>query len=156
MSTNKNDSHNRCKDAIGSHHVYSITHRHSRRPGQYRSSSGGKTDWLGLQYYSTALPKSAKVFALIPEAMPLAESHDVLLAGTGGIAGIFSGLMDSMAGEKMSALLKASASLRSSGLSSEQITEAGKQVFLYIRERDPYLVDQLITAAPSIKGHFGL
>ena len=97
-----------------------------------------------------------KVFALIPEAKPLAESHDVLLAGTGGIAGIFSGLMDSMAGEKMSALLKASASLRSSGLSSEQITEAGKQVFLYIRERDPYLVDQLITAAPSIKGHFGL
>jgi hypothetical protein len=53
-------------------------------------------------------------------------------------------------------LLKAAANLRTSGLSSEQITDAGNQVFLYIRERDPNLVDQLIIAAPSIKEHFGL
>jgi hypothetical protein len=80
----------------------------------------------------------------------------VLAAGSGGFLGVFSGLMDTIAGEKMSALLKAAANLRTSGLSSEQITDAGNQVFLYIRERDPNLVDQLIIAAPSIKEHFGL
>jgi len=96
-----------------------------------------------------------KVFELLPDAK-LAESHDVLAAGSSGFLGVFSGLMDTIAGEKMSALLKAAANLRTSGLSSEQITDAGNQVFLYIRERDPNLVDQLIIAAPSIKEHFGL
>ncbi len=97
-----------------------------------------------------------KVFELLPDAKPLAESQDVLAAGSSGFLGVFSGLMDTIAGEKMSALLKAAANLRTSGLSSEQITDAGNQVFLYIRERDPNLVDQLIIAAPSIKEHFGL
>ncbi|ASV83619.1 hypothetical protein CES85_4401 [Ochrobactrum quorumnocens] len=97
-----------------------------------------------------------KVFVLLPDAKPLAANHDVLAAGSDGFMGTFSGLMDTFAGEKMSALLKAAASLRSSGLSSEQITDAGNQVFLYIRERDPDLVDQLFIAAPSIKEHFGL
>ncbi|GLU25602.1 MULTISPECIES: DUF2267 domain-containing protein [Brucella/Ochrobactrum group] len=97
-----------------------------------------------------------KVFELLPDAKLLAENHDVLAAGSSGIVGVFSGLMGTIAGEKMSALLKGAANLRTSGLSNEQITDAGNQVFLYIRERDPNLVDQLIVAAPSIKEHFRL
>jgi len=98
----------------------------------------------------------AKVFELLPDAKPLAETHDVLATGNNGFLGVFSGLMDTIAGQTMSALLKATTNLRLSGLSSEQITDAGNQVFLYIRERDPDLVNQLIIAAPSIKKHFGL
>lgn len=97
-----------------------------------------------------------KIFKLLPDAKPLADRYDVLTAESGGVLGLFSGLLNTVAGEKMSALLKAAASLRTSGLSSEQITDAGNQVFQYIRERDPHLVDQLTTAIPSIKEHFGL
>lgn len=101
---------------------------------------------------------SARIFSLIPGAAELAGSHDVLTAGTGsgGIMGALSGLMDNVAGEKMSALLKAAAVLRASGLSSEQITDAGGQVIHYVRDRDPKLVDQLVQNVPALKGHFGL
>ena len=97
-----------------------------------------------------------KIFALLPDAQQLASAHDVLATGTGGIMGAPSGLMDNVAGEKMSALLKAAATLRSSGLSSDQITEAGGQVINYVRDHDPQLVDQLVANVPALKGHFGL
>jgi len=97
-----------------------------------------------------------KIFALLPDAQQLATAHDVLASSTGGIMGALSGLMDNVAGEKMSALLKAAATLRSSGLSSDQITEAGGQVINYVRDHDPKLVDQLVANVPALKGHFGL
>ncbi len=100
----------------------------------------------------------SKIFALLPDAQQLAANHDVLAAGTsgGGIMGALSGLMDNVAGEKMSALLKAAATLRASGLSSEQITDAGSQVIEYVRAHDPQLVEQLVSSVPALKGHFGL
>ncbi|MEJ5021603.1 DUF2267 domain-containing protein [Ochrobactrum vermis] len=97
-----------------------------------------------------------KIFALLPDAQQLANAHDVLASSTGGIMGALSGLMDNVAGEKMSAVLKAAATLRSNGLSSDQITEAGGQVINYVRGHDPQLVEQLVTNVPALKGHFGL
>ena len=48
------------------------------------------------------------------------------------------------------------AALKASGLTADQISQAGSQVIGYAREKDPQLVDQLVANVPALKGHFGL
>lgn len=100
---------------------------------------------------------ASKIFALLPEAQPLAETHNVMAADqNGGLMGALSGLVSSFAGDKMGALVKSATILKGAGLSNDQITQAGEQVINYIRANDPQLVDELTEQIPALKGNFGL
>lgn len=99
---------------------------------------------------------AAKIFAILPDAQGLADTHNVMTADQGGgLMGALTGLMGNISGDKMGALVKSAAILKNAGLSNDQITQAGEQVMNHIRSSNPQLVDELIAQVPALKGTLG-
>lgn len=100
---------------------------------------------------------ASKIFAVLPDAQGLADTHNVMASSQGGgLMGALSGLVSSIAGDKMSALVQSATILKGAGLSSDQISQAGEQVINHIRASDPQLIDELIEKVPALKGNLGL
>ncbi|MBP0661813.1 hypothetical protein J8J07_23125, partial [Mycobacterium tuberculosis] len=60
-------------------------------------------------------------------------------------------------GEKVGALVNGMAALKASGLTVEQIQQAGTAVIAHAKQSaDPQLVDKIVASVPGLKGHCGL
>ncbi|QND50517.1 DUF2267 domain-containing protein (plasmid) [Phyllobacterium sp. 628] len=106
-------------------------------------------------------PEQASVlFAKIPGAAQLAQTFDVMAAGNqsgGGLLSSITGFLGGAAGEKVGAILNGVAALKASGLTVEQIQQAGSAVIAHAKQSaDPQLVDKIVNSVPGLKGHFGL
>ncbi len=103
--------------------------------------------------------QAASLFAKIPGATELAQSFDVMASGaqSGGFLSSVTSMLGGAAGEKVGALINGVAALKESGLTVDQIREAGAAVLAHAKESaDPKLVDQLLDSVPGLRGHFGL
>jgi hypothetical protein len=103
--------------------------------------------------------QTATLFAQIPGASELAQSFDVMASGaqSGGFLSSVTSMLGGAAGEKVGALINGVAALKESGLTVDQIREAGAAVFAHAKETaDPNLVNELLNSVPGLKSHFGL
>ncbi len=103
--------------------------------------------------------QAAMLFGKIPGATELAQSFDVMASGaqSGGFLSSVSNMLGGAAGEKVGALINGVNALRESGLTVDQIREAGAAVLAHAKESaDPKLVDQILDSVPGLRGHFGL
>lgn len=103
--------------------------------------------------------QAASLFAKMPGAAQLAQSFDVMAAGnqSGGLISSITGFLSGAAGEKVGALVNGMAALKASGLTVEQIQQAGTAVIAHAKQSaDPQLVDKIVASVPGLKGHFGL
>lgn len=102
---------------------------------------------------------AAQLFSKIPGADELASANDVLAPqelAKEGFLGMISGMVNRVVGEKAGALVGGLAALKASGLTADQIRQAGLQVISHAQNEDPDLVKELISHIPGLKGHFGL
>ncbi|MBA8901912.1 hypothetical protein [Phyllobacterium sp. P30BS-XVII] len=102
--------------------------------------------------------QAATLFANIPGAAQLAQSFDVMAAGNqlGGLLSSITGFLGGAAGEKVGAIVNGVATLKASGLTVEQIQQAGSAVVAHAKaSADPELIDKIVASVPGLKGHFG-
>lgn len=100
---------------------------------------------------------AAQIFADMPGAQQLATANDVMAQGqSDGILGSITNLLGGNTGQEVGALVNGVAALKASGLTAQQISDAGGQVIASVRETNPQLVNDLVQAVPELQGHFGL
>ncbi|OQM77368.1 hypothetical protein [Manganibacter manganicus] len=103
----------------------------------------------------------AELFARIPGAETLAQQYDVMAnanANTGGgLIGSLESALGSALGEKAGALINGLSQLKSSGLSLDQIQQAGTVLVQQAEEAaGPDITNKVLDSVPSLKGHLGL
>lgn len=102
----------------------------------------------------------ADLFAKVPGAEALAQQYDVMATantGGGGLLGSLGSALGSALGEKAGALINGLSQLKSSGLSLDQIQQAGTVLVQQVEEAaGPDVTNKVLDSVPSLKGHLGL
>jgi len=99
----------------------------------------------------------ARLFDKIPGAEELANANDVMTKNAeGGLLSWVANAANSLAGERIGALLKGLAALKASGLTMEQMKQVGLQALSHVRELDSLLADELKAHFRNVKARFGL
>lgn len=101
------------------------------------------------------------LFQKLPGSLELAQKYDVMAAGAaaggGGLFGSLTSALGGALGEKTGALIKGISQLEASGLSLEQIRQAGGALIEQAKAAaGPKAVDQALADVPSLKSHLGL
>lgn len=101
------------------------------------------------------------LFQKLPGSLELAQKYDVMAAGAaaggGGLLGSLTSALGGALGEKTGALIKGISQLEASGLSLEQIRQAGGALIEQAKAAaGPKAVDQALADVPSLKSHLGL
>jgi hypothetical protein len=101
------------------------------------------------------------LFQKLPGSLELAQKYDVMAAGAaaggGGLLGSLTSALGGALGEKTGALIKGISQLEASGLSLEQIKEAGTALVEQAKTAaGPKAVNQALAVVPSLKSHLGL
>jgi hypothetical protein len=101
------------------------------------------------------------LFAKLPGSLDLAQKYDVMAAGGasggGGLLGSLTSMLGGALGEKTGALVGGIAALEASGLSLDQIRQAGAALVDEAKTvAGPEAVEQVLADVPSLKGQLGL
>jgi hypothetical protein len=101
------------------------------------------------------------LFQKLPGSTELAQKYDVMAAdaaaGGGGLLSSLTSALGGALGEKTGALIKGISQLEASGLSLEQIKEAGTALVEQAKTAaGPKAVNQALADVPSLKSHLGL
>lgn len=96
------------------------------------------------------------LFDKIPSARDLAQRYDVMAPGASTGGGGFMDMLGSALGGKAGALLHGISRLKASGLSVEQVKEAGEQFFQQAEAAaGPGLVKEITDSVPGMATHLG-
>jgi hypothetical protein len=96
------------------------------------------------------------LFDKIPGARDLAQRYDVMAPDPNAGGGGLMDMLGSALGEKAGALLHGISRLKKSGLSVEQVREAGEQFFQQAEAAaGPGLVKEITDAVPGMASHLG-
>ena len=100
------------------------------------------------------------LFAKLPGSLELAQKYDVMAAGAaagGGLLGSLTSALGGALGEKTGALIKGISQLEASGLSLDEIKQAGTALVEQAKvAAGPQAVNQALADVPSLKSHLGL
>jgi hypothetical protein len=103
---------------------------------------------------------AADLFAKIPGAAELAQQYDVMASantGGGGLLGSLGSALGGALGEKAGALINGLSQLKSSGLSLDQIQQAGTVLIQQTQAAaGPDVTNKVLDSVPSLKSHLGL
>ncbi len=101
-----------------------------------------------------------QLFAKIPGSTELAQQYDVMAGGASGGGGLLGSLESALGGalgERAGALVNGIAQLKASGLSMDEIWQAGEALVKQAQAAaGPQLTSQVLDQVPSLKGHLGL
>ena len=96
------------------------------------------------------------LFDKIPGAQDLAQRYDVMAPDPNAGGGGLMDMLGSALGEKAGALLHGVSRLKKSGLSVEQIRQAGEELFQQAQAAaGPGLVKEITDAVPGMASHLG-
>jgi hypothetical protein len=101
------------------------------------------------------------LFAKLPGSLELAQKYDVMAAGAassgGGLLGSLTSALGGALGEKTGALVNGISVLEASGLTLDQIRQAGTVLVEQAKAAaGPAVVDQVLADVPSLKSHLEL
>jgi hypothetical protein len=100
------------------------------------------------------------LFQKLPGSLELAQKYDVMAADAsagGGLLGSLTSALGGALGEKTGALIKGISQLEASGLSLEEIKQAGTALIEQAKAAaGPKAVNQALADVPSLKSHLGL
>lgn len=101
------------------------------------------------------------LFDKLPGSLELAQKYDVMAAdaaaGGGGLLGSLTSALGGALGEKAGALIKGISQLQASGLSLDEIRQAGAALIEQAKEAaGPKAVNQALANVPSLKSQLGL
>jgi hypothetical protein len=101
----------------------------------------------------------ADLFTKIPGAAALAQQYDVManVNAGGGLLGSLESALGGALGEKAGALINGLSQLKSSGLSLDQIQQAGTALIEEAQAAaGPDVTNKVLDSIPGLKGHLGL
>lgn len=101
------------------------------------------------------------LFAKLPGSLQLAQKYDVMAAGaaagSGGLLGSLTSALGGALGEKTGALVNGISVLEASGLTLDQIRQAGTVLMEQAKAvAGPAAVNQALSDVPSLRSHLGL
>lgn len=114
---------------------------------------------LSVLEHETEGTGAAALFDKLPGSLQLAQKYDVMAADAGGdgLLGSLTTALGDTLGEKAGALVKGLSQLQASGLSLEEIKEAGAALVEQAKAAaGPKAVEQALADVPSLKSHLGL
>lgn len=115
---------------------------------------------LSVLEHETEGTSASALFDKLPGSLELAQKYDVMAAGVSGGGGLLGGLTSALGGvlgEKTGALVNGISQLQASGLSLEEIKDAGTTLIEQAKAvAGPKAVDQALADVPSLRSHLGL
>jgi hypothetical protein len=111
--------------------------------------------------HETEGTSAENLFAKLPGSLELARKYDVMAAGAGsgggGLLGSLTSALGGALGEKTGALVNGISALEASGLSLDQIRQAGTELIEQAKAAaGPKAVNQALAQVPSLKSQLGL
>jgi hypothetical protein len=100
------------------------------------------------------------LFDKLPGSLELAQKYDVMAAGAASGGGLLSSITSALGGvlgEKTGALVNGLSALQATGLTLEEIQQAGTTLIQQAKAvAGPNAVNQVLADVPSLKSHLGL
>ncbi len=111
---------------------------------------------LSVIDHEAAGTKVDELFDKIDGARELAQRFDVMAPAASGTGGGLMNMLGSALGERAGALINGVSRLRNSGLTMEQVEQAGTQLFAKAEKAaGPGLVKEITDSVPGLASHFG-
>ncbi|MGN6468784.1 MAG: hypothetical protein ACTHLC_04285 [Rhizobiaceae bacterium] len=111
---------------------------------------------LSVIYHEAEGTKVEALFDKIPGARDLAQRYDVMATDPNAGGGGLMDMLGSALGERAGALIHGVSRLRKSGLSVEQVRQAGEQFFQQVEAAaGPGLMKEIKEQVPGMAGHLG-